>query len=634
VARQRCRSRPQRRRQSQDPVALFAHGCREPFFAVYHPHSRTGTVHYADVNAAPGKKIWSWGEGDDFVRKSLTDDGSTYVEMQGGLFENQETFEFLAPQESRAFTEYWMPARELGGISRANLHGVLNLRRSKEAGGRVALVVELNVNHPVAGAKIRILDGDRPVKEETLDLAPSATFSRTIADLPASSKYRFELADSSGSVLLAHSEGPWNALTAQEVKLGKQPQIDYANPKSVADFVRAAEHGETLNRLDSAYGDYTGALQSSSDGHILLEAGRLSVTMNRFAEAVERLSKALLAKDDPEARYYLGLAFANLGDDQKARAQWAAITSDPRFGRVANLELACLAARARDYVAALQAVRTAIGDSTGSLRAGAVEVALLRRLERLDEAKSRLAFWRSIDPSDLPLRYEQFRLNPGEDPGFLRQLAADPERVLNIVTHLFGLGLYEDSPLLTDRAYDPVDPIDTEPGAVLPQDYPLVAYYRAWARERLGQEKAESDYRLASSLSTLYVFPSRPGTAPILEAAIRRDSTDVNAHSLLGSLYFSFRMIDEAVTEWQKARALRSLEFNRVDDVRKDLPALHRNLGRTLLEIKKDYPAAVEVLQEGIQIDSGNPEVKEALERALSLRGPLPATPSKKKKGK
>src|SRR5258708_19351926 len=42
-------------------VGLFAHGSREPFMAAYHPSFRAGTVHYADCNKVPGKKIWSLG---------------------------------------------------------------------------------------------------------------------------------------------------------------------------------------------------------------------------------------------------------------------------------------------------------------------------------------------------------------------------------------------------------------------------------------------------------------------------------------------------------------------------------------------------------------------------------------------
>ena len=79
-------------------VSLFTHGSREGFMGVWHPATRTGTVHFAEYEDLPAKKIWSWGvdeEGMDW-RKALSDDDSGYVEIQAGLFRNQETYAFMA----------------------------------------------------------------------------------------------------------------------------------------------------------------------------------------------------------------------------------------------------------------------------------------------------------------------------------------------------------------------------------------------------------------------------------------------------------------------------------------------------------------------------------------------------------
>jgi len=112
-------------------VSLFTHGSRENFMGVWHPATKTGTVHFADYEDLPAKKIWSWGvdaEGLDW-RKALSDDNSGYIEIQAGLFRNQETYAFMEPRQRVQFSEYWMPVREIGGISRANLAGVLSIDR-------------------------------------------------------------------------------------------------------------------------------------------------------------------------------------------------------------------------------------------------------------------------------------------------------------------------------------------------------------------------------------------------------------------------------------------------------------------------------------------------------------------------
>ena len=48
--------------------------------------------------------------------------------MQAGLFRNQETYAFLDPGQTIRFSEYWMPVRNTGGISRANKVGVVSLQ--------------------------------------------------------------------------------------------------------------------------------------------------------------------------------------------------------------------------------------------------------------------------------------------------------------------------------------------------------------------------------------------------------------------------------------------------------------------------------------------------------------------------
>src|SRR5579864_1952940 len=161
------------RNQNKGPVSLFVHRSREPFMGVWNPHTNTGTVHYADYAQLPANKIWSWGVDADGLdwRKALSDNNSAYVEIQAGLFRNQETYSFLEPRQTIRFSEFWMPVRQIGGIARANLNGVVNLMRRGNA-----LVAALNVNRPIAGASIRILDGSRIAFEQTADVTPERTW--------------------------------------------------------------------------------------------------------------------------------------------------------------------------------------------------------------------------------------------------------------------------------------------------------------------------------------------------------------------------------------------------------------------------------------------------------------------------
>ena len=87
--------------------------------AVYHPKTNAGVVHYSTRTDLPSKKVFSWGSDAEGLewRNALSDNHSAYVEIQAGLFRDQETYGFLDPQQAIHFTEIWLPVLEIGGIT-------------------------------------------------------------------------------------------------------------------------------------------------------------------------------------------------------------------------------------------------------------------------------------------------------------------------------------------------------------------------------------------------------------------------------------------------------------------------------------------------------------------------------------
>src|SRR5690349_5874438 len=213
------------RNQTGGPVSLFFHGSREDFTGVWNPHSNTGTAHFAEYTEVPAKKIWSWGVDADGLdwRKALSDNNSAYVELQAGLFRNQETYAFLEPRQSISFMEYWMPVRDTGGISRANLAGVVHLERKA---GRLA--VRLNSNRKLLDATIQILDGNSSLLNAKENLVPERLWKREIQIPDDGKKYTFELKNNEGALLLRQTEGKYDWTPESEIKVG--PQISQRIP--------------------------------------------------------------------------------------------------------------------------------------------------------------------------------------------------------------------------------------------------------------------------------------------------------------------------------------------------------------------------------------------------------------------
>jgi tetratricopeptide (TPR) repeat protein len=582
------------------PVSQFVHGSREPFMGVWHPRWNTGVVHYANYADLPGKKIWSFGVDADGLdwRRALSDNNSGYVEIQAGLFRNQETYAFLPPQGVIRFSEFWMPVREIGGISRANLHGVVYLSRSPSK-----VRVALNVNHAIPDGHVRILDGSRILLDAPASLDPARTFVREVQAPADGRKCTFELRDAQGGVLLAHTEDTYDWTPESEIRKGPQPEI-----RPEGDPLELGADQELDGDLLKAMETYRRALLRTADNFELNKAaGRLAVSLKDYESAVSYLKRAQDHRsNDPEIQYYLGHAYMQLGDPAHARTEWEGAQRQPQIRAAAQMQLAQLEAREGRLDGALHMIRAAQAEHPQIVRAGGIEVALLRSLGQTAQARERAEAWQREDPANSFLRYEQVKLGHSDDT-LWRHLASDPERVMEIAEVYMNLGLYGDALELLSRNYPSGDPDEAEPGTPLPQDYSLTAYYRGYCREKLGQSGSE-DYRAAARMPTRYVFPYRPTDMEVLKRAIAHDPSDATAHFLLGDIYFSGGMTEPAIAEWQQARGLNP-----------KIPVLHRNLGLALLAMKHDEAGSGDVFREGLKTDPGNVELYTGLTQAMSI---------------
>src|SRR5439155_4882511 len=237
------------------------------------------------------------------------------------------------------------------------------------------------------------------------------------------------------------------------------------------------------------------------------------IASNQPSWPVRWLTRAL-ARDttDAETRYYLGLALAGAGQWDEARTHWEAAQRFRETRAGSLLQLARLAARERDFPTAVAHLEALVHREPDASLAGALLVACLRLAGKTAESKLQLAHWRNVDPTSSLLRYEQARLDGASADGELwRHLAADPNRILDLVDEYATLGAWADARDLLEREYPPVEEPMREPGVVSPSEHVLVAYYRAFARERLGLIAADS-YRRAAALPAPYVFPSRAST--------------------------------------------------------------------------------------------------------------------------
>jgi len=146
-----------------------------------------------------------------------------------------------------------MPVREIGGISRANLNGVVHLNREANV-----LVIGLNVNHAVQHAVVRVLDGKQQIFQQNADLSPERVWSHQLPLANPQDKYSFELQDDHGAVLLRQTEGEYDWTPAAEIHVG--PQTAYVMPpaekRSEDDWLQLGNEQELDGELLPALATY------------------------------------------------------------------------------------------------------------------------------------------------------------------------------------------------------------------------------------------------------------------------------------------------------------------------------------------------------------------------------------------
>jgi tetratricopeptide (TPR) repeat protein len=587
--------------QTTGPVSLFVHGSREPYMGVWNPHTNSGAVHFANFDELPAKKAWSWGADADGLdwRKALSDNNSAYVEVQAGLFRNQETYAFLQPRQTIHFSEYWMPVRDIGGITRANLAGVLALNRR----GR-ALVLGFNANQSLTAATISVSDGSTQVWSGRADLFPEHTWSREIPVPDSDRKYTVAIRNQTGKVIMQQTEGEYDWTLASEVKVGPQPsyRVPPPNSRSEDDWIQLGETQELNGKLLLALQTYAELLKKNPASYAALKhAGRLSATLLHYEDAVTMLGPVLSRNTtDAETAYYLGISYEGLELSKKARNAFEIAYRTPQWRAAAAMRLAELSSREKNLEQAKFYLTNGVQAAPDDARAAEELVAVQHALDGERRAGS------LVRDSLLRFPLSDFLRNQAgtADP---QHLANDVSRIFNIAAEYMRLGLYQPTLDVLSRPYpDPV-PDESEPGATSPARNPMLAYYRAYCRTMMGDSGAADDH-LAASLPTDYIFPSSAEDLIVLRAAVKANAGDANAHYLLGTFYFSRGLTDEGLTAWEQARKLNP-----------KIPVLDASVGLALLHVKHDPEAALEAFREGIHNDQRNEVVYIGADQSLSI---------------
>ena len=304
-------------------------------------------------------------------RTALSDDDSAYVELQAGLFRNQET--------------YALPrAPGVGPVHGALAAGARSRRHHARGGGRGPVPVATLADASPHRARRHPRPRRRPHRRPAGDDGRRSTAASTCRparsgarDLDASvAPVTFEIRDSDGALVMTHTEG----VVRSDARGRRQASGPRCEPREIAApaVVERGLQDELEGRRLVAMAAYRDALARDAGNVALLKAaGRLSVALGwpeagaREANRLARRCACAQHERHGDASIYLGLALDGAGRPVEAR---------PHFEAAARFR----ATRA----AALAGARTTCG-SRWRRRLGPRPRPLHRRRQRRHDARRR-----------------------------------------------------------------------------------------------------------------------------------------------------------------------------------------------------------------------------------------------------
>lgn len=574
------------------PTSYMAVNSKYNFVGGYENDTHAGMLHVASRHLSPGKKQWTWGNGDfgQAWDRNLTDNDGPYIEVMAGVYaENQPDFTWLMPYEEKRFTQYFMPYRELGVVKNASRDLVMNINKVGDD------VVELKV-FATSRQNVRIVvssDNGTVYYDKTVAISPEELFVGNIGIGNA----KFEELNVGLEGIRTDDNGqPIKKQMPSSLKWHAEPNElrpipDPADPALLPEEVKTTEqlyltglHLEQYRHATYSPVDYyEEALRrdpidyrsNNALGLWYIRKGRFEKAEGYLRTAVNTLMKRNANPYDGEPLYNLALCLKYLGKWDEAyelfwKATWNKAWADAGYFAAAQISVS--QGRWED---ALDEIDRCIDNNARNHKALALKAVILRNMERKEEATALCKESLALDRFNYGCLYELYLL-AGDD----KVLTEMKERMRRAFNNYDELALDYAQAGCRKEAIE-VWKLAIEENAVMPLTY----YYMGWQGD-------EAAFAKAQTVFPDYCFPNRLEDILALRAAMKASPKDARAPYYLGCLYYDKRQYDLAVECWEQSAHNDS-----------SFPTVWRNLALAYFNKRHEETKALDCMEKAFSLD-------------------------------
>lgn len=569
------------------PTSYMGVNSKYDFEGGYEFDTQAGMLHVASHHVSPGKKQWTWGNG-DFGRawdRCLTDDDGPYIELMAGVYtENQPDFTWLMPYEEKEFTQYFLPYRELGVVKNASKDLLMNVEQTEE--GKVNVKVFATSRQKI-DIVLRNKEGQVIFNQETT-ATPEEVWEKDI-DVNGASLCDLKMDFiKDGRVVLSWEAEP------DEIR----PIPDAAEAALLPDQIKTVEqlfltglHLEQYRHATYSPVDYyeEGLRRDPNDVRCNNALGLWYIRKGRFDLAEKYLDKAvkILQKRNPnpydgEPIYNLGLALKYQGRLDEAYNRFYKATWNGAWQDAGYLACAQISCRRGNYEEALYEVDRSLLRNWHNAKARALKAAILVKIGKDQEAKDFCRESLKIDPFNYGCLFLL-----GETDKMAELMHGNAHNYDESALDFCDAGLWE----YADEVWN----LAKENGAVTPMTH----YYQGWAFLQCGdREKALKAFGEGAADCPDYVFPNRLEAILTLRAALEINPDDAYANHYLGNLFYDKRQYDLAQNYWEEAARLNP-----------SFPTAWRNLALVYFNKRNDPDKAVKAMEKAFSLDATDSRV-------------------------
>jgi len=582
------------------PTSYMAIRSKYDFMGGYEHDTKGGLLHVANHHVSPGKKQWTWGNGEFGYAwdKNLTDEDGPYVELMTGVFtDNQPDFSWIQPFEERTFTQYFMPYSELGVVKNATKDALVNLEIAERE-----VLVKFYTTSKYTNAIATLKHDSNEIWSERISISPETPFCKTIS-YPGKlhkEKLIITLYESNGKILVHYQP---QVEVEKEIPKPASAVKDPGNIESIEQLFLTGLHIEQYRHSTYKATDYYEEALRREPANVNSNnaMGRWYLKRGKFSMAEAYFRTAICTLTDRNQNPYIGEPYFNLGTGlfmqeryEEAYEAFYKSAWNSAWQDAAYLNLSRIATRRGDFEVALELINQSINRNYRSQTARHLKVILLRKLDKRDEALAVLEESLTFDKFSLGCLFEKHLIlkdSSNTEPSLEQLKTLSRGYVHNFIAYAFDYahaGLYPEASALLSL------------GSTAGQEtYPMVHYYLGYfALKSNDIPQALSFFRKAEKDKPDYCFPNRVEDVGVLECAMSHNAADAKAPYYLGNYWYAHRQYHDAIECWEK-----SLKAN------DQFPTVHRNLALAYHNKQGDFCKALQSLEKAFSLDTTDARV-------------------------